>query len=89
MTNTIPRKGGRLSQVDALRGMAALAVVLFHFTTRVIDVYQPGYVPIFAVPYGYFGVNLFFIVSGFVIWLATITLAGDDNYLGGFDASTG
>ena len=59
----------RLSQVDALRGLAALAVVLFHFTTRFVELYQPDYTPIFAVPYGYFGVNLFFIVSGFVIFM--------------------
>lgn len=59
----------RLSQVDALRGLAALAVVLFHYTTRFIELYRPGYVPLFAMPYGYLGVNLFFIVSGFVIFM--------------------
>jgi len=59
----------RLSQVDALRGVAALAVVLFHYTTRFTELYLPGYRPLVSVPYGYFGVNLFFIVSGFVIFM--------------------
>ncbi len=59
----------RLSQVDALRGVAALAVVLFHFTARFVDLYFPGYVPIIKATYGYLGVNLFFIISGFVIFM--------------------
>lgn len=35
--------GGRLAELDALRGLAALAVVLFHFTTRFDELYpQPS-----------------------------------------------
>ena len=59
----------RLSQVDALRGLAAMAVVLFHFTTRFVDLYRPGTSVPLAAPYGHFGVNLFFIISGFVIFM--------------------
>ena len=59
----------RLSQVDALRGLAALAVVFFHFTTRFTELYLPDYRPSLSATYGYFGVNLFFIVSGFVIFM--------------------
>ena len=59
----------RLSQVDALRGLAALAVILFHFTTRFTDLYRPELQLSVAFPYGHFGVNLFFIVSGFVIFM--------------------
>lgn len=69
MEQTQHRHTQRLSQVDALRGVAALAVVLFHYTTRFTELYQPGYVPLFSVPYGYYGVNLFFIISGFVIFM--------------------
>lgn len=61
--------GKRLSQVDSLRGLAALAVILFHFTTRFVDLYRPGLDLPVAFPYGHFGVNLFFIVSGFVIFM--------------------
>lgn len=61
--------GGRLAELDALRGLAALAVVLFHFTTRFDQLYpQPERFEL-AFPQGHFGVNLFFIISGFVIFM--------------------
>jgi peptidoglycan/LPS O-acetylase OafA/YrhL len=31
--------GPRIRELDALRGLAALAVVLFHYTTRYTEVY--------------------------------------------------
>jgi peptidoglycan/LPS O-acetylase OafA/YrhL len=59
----------RLSQVDALRGLAAMAVVFFHYTTRYQQLYgTPDAMPL-AMPYGHYGVNLFFIISGFVIFM--------------------
>ncbi len=60
---------GRFVQIDALRGLAALAVVLFHYTTRFTELYAPDSPASWAFPYGHFGVNLFFIVSGFVIFM--------------------
>lgn len=45
----------RIKELDALRGVAAFAVFLFHF--QLFD-------------YGYLGVHLFFIISGFVIFLS-------------------
>lgn len=59
----------RLKEVDALRGLAALAVVLFHFTTQ-LGVMFPGtpQTPL-QVAHGHFGVNLFFVISGFVIFM--------------------
>ena len=62
-------KADRLVEVDALRGVAALAVVLFHYTTRFTDLYQPGAQPAVSFPSGHYGVNLFFIISGFVIFM--------------------
>jgi peptidoglycan/LPS O-acetylase OafA/YrhL len=59
----------RLQQVDALRGFAALAVVLFHFTTRFTELYRPGQTLSVAFPHGHLGVNLFFIISGFVVFM--------------------
>lgn len=59
----------RLVEIDALRGVAALAVVLFHFTTRFTELFHPNSLPTVSVPYGYYGVNLFFIISGFVIFM--------------------
>lgn len=59
----------RLVEVDALRGVAALAVVLFHFTTRFTELFHPASLPVVNVSYGHYGVNLFFIISGFVIFM--------------------
>jgi peptidoglycan/LPS O-acetylase OafA/YrhL len=54
--------------LDALRGLAALAVVMFHYTTRYDQLY--GHVSEMpAVPSGHYGVQLFFCISGFVIFM--------------------
>jgi peptidoglycan/LPS O-acetylase OafA/YrhL len=51
----------RLRELDALRGIAAVAVLLFHFSYW----HQPRW-PI-QVPWGHYGVELFFVISGYVI----------------------
>jgi peptidoglycan/LPS O-acetylase OafA/YrhL len=69
---TAPRNGAavqRLIEVDALRGLAALAVVLFHYTTRFTELFEPIPRPTISFPDGHYGVNLFFIISGFVIFM--------------------
>jgi len=61
----------RLTSLDALRGIAALGVVLYHFTslfaikfsyTELSAIFPSGYSHL-----GRYGVELFFIISGFVI----------------------
>lgn len=54
----------RIQVLDSLRGIAALAVLLFHYSFA----YSPSDVS-FVFRYGYLGVHLFFIVSGFVIYM--------------------
>ena len=69
---TTPRNGApvsRLIEVDALRGLAALAVVLFHYTTRFTELFDPFPLPTISFPDGHYGVNLFFTISGFVIFM--------------------
>lgn len=59
----------RLTQIDGLRAIAALGVVAFHYTTRFDQLFlhvAPTHVEF---PYGYLGVNLFFAISGFVIFM--------------------
>ncbi|MES2946964.1 MAG: acyltransferase [Pseudomonadota bacterium] len=59
----------RLLEVDALRGLAAMAVVLFHYTTRFTELFPASGTPSLATPAGHYGVNLFFVISGFVIFM--------------------
>jgi peptidoglycan/LPS O-acetylase OafA/YrhL len=65
-------RASRLPGLDGLRGIAAMAVVLFHFTAwdpflRTGQYGGPGL--LFWFPYGCLGVELFFIISGFVIFM--------------------
>jgi peptidoglycan/LPS O-acetylase OafA/YrhL len=55
--------------VDGLRGIAALAVVLFHFRGAINETASEWASPIIELllSYGYLGVDIFFVISGFVI----------------------
>lgn len=59
----------RLVELDALRGIAATLVMLFHYTTRYDQLYGHASSPVLELPWGYLGVNLFFMISGFVIFM--------------------
>ena len=56
---TVLPGSARLSEVDALRGVAALAVVLFHYTSQFAALYPAAPQTALQVPHGHFGVNLF------------------------------
>ncbi|MGY1425066.1 acyltransferase family protein [Lysobacter sp. A289] len=64
-----PAPRARLGELDALRGVAALAVVAFHYTTSYAQ--QVGHVE--PLPFGFaagnYGVHLFFLISGYVIFM--------------------
>jgi peptidoglycan/LPS O-acetylase OafA/YrhL len=61
----------RVNEIDLMRFFAALSVVLFHYAFRgyAADDYSPMPYPLLApfAKYGFLGVELFFMVSGFVI----------------------
>lgn len=59
----------RVVELDALRGLAALAVVAYHYTTLYAQ--HVGHVDRLAIgfPAGNYGVHLFFLISGFVIFM--------------------
>lgn len=62
----------RISHLDGLRGVAILLVIGFHAYTRWPSIVPYGNTyastPIFE--YGYLGVHLFFLISGFVIFMS-------------------
>jgi peptidoglycan/LPS O-acetylase OafA/YrhL len=61
--------GKRIEEIDALRGIAAVSVLLFHYS-RIYDFYHPQAPTLgFEFLIGYYGVYLFFVISGFVILL--------------------
>ena len=65
-TTDKPKKSKRIIELDAIRALSCLNLLLFHFTF----VYQNKYgfeSPLgFAFPYGKYGVQLFFMLSGLV-----------------------
>ena len=66
-----PRRRNRVNELDLLRFFAAFSVVLYHYTFRGYAADDMSIVPypLFAPisKYGYLGVDLFFMISGFVI----------------------
>lgn len=64
-----PGGHGRILDLDVLRGLAAAAVVLFHYTVRYGQLYSFNSPPAFHATYGFYGVELFFCISGFVIFM--------------------
>lgn len=59
----------RFQELDVFRGVAAFAVMLFHFSSRYPTVYSPHIELGWSFEYGHYGVQLFFMISGFVIFL--------------------
>ncbi|MGG5888708.1 acyltransferase family protein [Falsiroseomonas sp. HC035] len=64
-----PHSSPRIGELDALRGIAALAVVLFHYLDRYDELHSHVTEPLFYIPWGARGVQLFFVISGFVIFM--------------------
>ncbi len=71
-------KPHRLTELDAMRGVAALGVLLYHLTSSYLYYYSIGRYgkdftmhthPTFTFSHGNLGVHLFFMISGFVIFM--------------------
>lgn len=61
-------KTNRLFELDALRGIAALAVVFYHYFYRYNELYNNQNAIVELVYFGKYGAQFFFIISGFVIY---------------------
>lgn len=69
MKNTGSYSIDRIIELDSLRGLAAISVLLYHYTSiypRLIA--HRDFYNVVQIDAGYFGVELFFMISGFVIF---------------------
>jgi peptidoglycan/LPS O-acetylase OafA/YrhL len=75
LSKAYPSGGGRLQSIDALRGIAALGVVFYHAVWQTSSAvpanlfHWPVKLLQFTSSFGYIGVFLFFVISGFCIHL--------------------
>src|SRR5689334_21950406 len=65
----LKKNSERLLELDVLRGLAAFGVLCYHYTTHHTLLFSPTIKPLFNFPYGVYGVELFFMISGFVIFM--------------------
>jgi peptidoglycan/LPS O-acetylase OafA/YrhL len=70
----------RSRELDAVRGIAAMLVILFHYTVRYGEIFGDSAAP-FQVRHGFFGVELFFGVSGFVILMTLMKMASAGDFV--------
>ena len=77
-----PATGGRLAIIDGLRGVAAMLVVLFHLSevANLRDLPVVGWL----LAHGNFGVEVFFVISGFVITYSVRNATHTLPFLGRF-----
>ncbi len=63
-------KKKRIYGLDSIRGIAALIVVIYHYTTRYNELFgHESNLTVLGFPIGKYGVQLFFLLSGFVIMM--------------------
>ncbi|APC86073.1 acyltransferase family protein [Vibrio parahaemolyticus] len=63
-------KKNRFIELDSVRGIAALAVVIYHYLYRYNELYTHQDLNLDWAYWGKYGVQLFFIISGFVIFMS-------------------
>ncbi len=73
----------RIRELDGLRALAAMAVVLFHYTSRFDTLFGHSTHLWFALPHGDLGVDCFFILSGYVILMTLDRTASAGEFVVG------
>ncbi len=74
-------KNNRFLVIDGLRGVAAVIVMLHHYLYRFHDQFGYNTDPIIQFRYGFYGVQLFFIISGFVIYFSIINSRSISDFI--------
>ncbi len=67
MSKDITNDIGRIGELDGLRGIAAIGVVVYHYTSDYDRVWGHSNSFTASFPIGAWGVQLFFVISGFVV----------------------
>ncbi|GAB3064216.1 acyltransferase family protein [Salinicoccus sesuvii] len=71
----------RFTELDSLRGLAALVVVFYHYTVYYDEKFghaEWGKIDLFT--FGHYGVQLFFIISGFVIYMSLMNVKSVSDF---------
>ena len=68
-TSHAPEAEFRLENIEALRALAVVAVMLFHYTAAYAPEYLNFTQAAWPASHGYIGVELFFVISGFQLRL--------------------
>ncbi|MBC5864223.1 acyltransferase family protein [Flavobacterium turcicum] len=74
-------KSTRIPELEALRGVAAISVLYFHYTFFFRSQLNYDFNPFFDFKYGHHGVELFFMISGFVIFMSLETIKSVKEFL--------
>jgi len=75
---------GHLPVLDGVRGLAVLMVLVFHFVGQMLATNALEHVIVSVTKYGLLGVDLFFVLSGFLITGLLYEARGRPNYLRNF-----
>jgi peptidoglycan/LPS O-acetylase OafA/YrhL len=75
---------GWMPPLDGLRGLAILLVMLFHYGTALNRSKLPQHALSIVAELGWTGVDLFFVLSGFLITGILLDSRGADNYFSSF-----
>ena len=75
---------GHLPDLDGLRGLAILLVLMHNLSTDVFPATVVGRLLGFVLNFGWVGVQLFFVLSGFLITRILLRTQASSNYYGAF-----
>ncbi len=76
--------GGQIPALDGVRGLAILMVLVLHFVGNMIPTNRVEHVIVGVTNYGSYGVDLFFILSGFLITGILFDARNEPNYFRNF-----